>query len=136
MIIQFVSLAFFVMHGNMFASGFWLGLQIIGLMLGLWGILAMRLKNFNVQPEVKATANLVSSGPYKILRNPMYSGLLLFFGIALFTNFNLLRLVVFIALTISLILKIVMEEGFLTEKFGDKYLIYKKKTYRLIPFIF
>ncbi len=135
-IIQFSSFIFFALLGNMFASGFLLLLQFIGLTISLWGVLVMRLGNFNVQPEVKNIANLVISGPYKMIRNPMYSGLLLFFGIATFVNFTWLRLLIFIVLSLSLILKIIMEEDFLTEKFGKEYRVYKKKTYRLIPFLF
>jgi protein-S-isoprenylcysteine O-methyltransferase Ste14 len=142
-LIQFSSFAFFAIAGSLFTRDFWLILQLIGLGLGGWGVLAMKMGNFNIQPEVKTNAVMVSSGPYKIIRNPMYSGLLLFFGISVFGNFDFdnltysfIRLSVFILLTAVLIMKIYMEEAFLTRKFGTKYTIFKEKTYRLIPFIY
>lgn len=135
-IIQFASFLFFGLVGNIFASGYLLVFQIIGLLIGLWGIITMKMGNFNIQPEVKSHAILVSSGPYKIIRNPMYTGLLLFFGISVTTNFSILRFAVFVILAIVLVLKIVMEEKFLEQKFGEKYVSYMKKTYRLIPFVF
>ncbi len=110
--------------------------QIIGLAIGLWGIIAMKIGNFNIQPEVKHSANFVSHGPYKIIRNPMYTGILIFFGISVSTNFNYLRLIVLLILATALVLKIFMEEQFLSEYFEKEYVEYKKKTYRLIPFIF
>jgi len=141
--IQFSSFAFFALVGSLFTTKFWLILQFLGLFLGLWGVLVMKMGNFNIQPEVKNSAIMISRGPYKIIRNPMYSGLILFFGISVFVNFDfghllfsVLRLFVFMLLTTVLLLKITMEEKFLSEKFGKNYIQYKMKTKRLIPFIF
>jgi len=136
LIIQFSSFAFFGLSGGLFAKGILVFLQILGLALGLWGILAMKMGNFNIQPEVKHTAVFVSHGPYRILRNPMYSGLILFFGVSVFYNYSILRLGILLALIIVLLLKIFMEEQFLTKKFGEQYTIYKRRTYRLIPYIY
>ena len=135
-ILQFSSFAFFTLNDELFAKGGFLILQIMGLTIGLWGITAMKLDNLNIQPEVKQNAVFISNGPYKLIRNPMYTGLLIFFGISVFTNFNYLRLSVLTVLTIVLLMKIFMEERFLSERFEKEYLDYKKKTYRLIPFIF
>ncbi|WP_457616086.1 methyltransferase family protein [Lutibacter sp.] len=136
-ILQFSSFAFFGLNTHLFAqSSGWLGIQLIGLGIGLWGIFAMKLGNFNIQPEVKNTAKFITKGPYKIIRNPMYTGIILFFGVSVYCNYTPLRLFVFLILSTVLILKISMEEQFLSKKFGEKYLEYKAKTYRLIPFIY
>jgi len=135
-ILQLSCFAFFALNGGLFAKGALFFLQIIGLVIGLWGIIAMKLDNLNIQPEVKQNAVFVSHGPYNLIRNPMYSGLLLFFVISVIVNFNYLRLSVFILLTIILLLKIFLEEQYLTERFEKEYLEYKKKTFRLIPFVF
>jgi len=135
-ILQFSCFAFFVLNGGLFANGTLFFLQIIGLVIGLWGILAMKLGNINIQPEVKQNAVFVSHGPYNLIRNPMYSGLLFFFVISIIANFNYLRLSIFILLTVVFVLKIILEEQYLTERFEKEYLEYKKKTFRLIPFVF
>ena len=135
-IIQFASFLFFALAGSLFGSGLLLGLQFAGLLLGLWGVIAMKMGNFNIQPEVKSIAKMVESGPYKIIRNPMYSGLILFFGVSILANYSFLRFSVFIALTIVLVMKIYMEESFLEKRFGKTYTNYKKNTFRLIPFVF
>jgi protein-S-isoprenylcysteine O-methyltransferase Ste14 len=118
------------------ANNFWLFVQIVGFIISLWGILAMQLGNFNIQPEVKPTAHFVTSGPYKIIRNPMYSGLILFFVATVISNYSILHLIIFIILILVFLEKIKMEEKFLTDKFGKPYTLYLSNTYRLIPLIY
>ncbi len=135
-IIQFSSFAFFALDGGLFAHNLLLGIQCLGMLIGLWGVLAMRLDNLNIQPEVKQNAIFVSKGPYRMIRNPMYTGLLIFFCISICNHFTYIRLSVFIVLTLVLLIKIFMEEQFLEQRFKNEYITYKKKTYRLIPFVF
>jgi len=135
-VLQFSCFAFFLFTDGLIADNYWIIIQIVGFLISVWGVLAMKLGNFNVQPEVKINAQFKSVGPYKYIRNPMYIGLILFFGASLFSNYTNLRLSVFIILIIVFLEKIKLEENFLTERFGEIYNIYKKKTSRLIPFIY
>ncbi len=136
-IIQFSSFAFFAYDGFMAKQGTPLFyIQLFAFLFSIWGVLAMRIGNFNIQPEVKNTATIVTSGPYKLVRNPMYSGIILFFGISVIVQFNYLRLFVFLVLVVVLLMKISMEEGFMERKFGDVYLEYKRSSARLIPFVY
>ena len=135
-IIQFSCFVFLGLGGHLWAKDYLLIFQIIVLLFTVWATLTLRLGNFNVQPEVKQNAKFVTSGPYKISRNPIYTGLLLFFGIGAFYNFNYYYILVFIILSLVLILKIQMEEVFLEKHFGDAYKQYKEKTFRLIPYIY
>jgi len=136
-IIQFSSFAYFATDGFMAKQGTLLFyIQIFAFLFSIWGVLAMKIGNFNIQPEVKETATIVTSGPYKLVRNPMYSGIILFFGISLISIFSYIRLAIYLALVVVLVMKIFMEEGFMENKFGRVYLEYKGKSFRLIPFLF
>ena len=135
-IIQFSSFAYFLFSGKFIADNYWFLVQIIGFIISLWGVLVMKLGNFNIQPEIKSTAYFVSKGPYKYIRNPMYTGLIIFFGTAVASNYSAIHLAVFTILVIVLLEKIKLEEKFLVQKFGDIYQKYKNRTFRLIPLLY
>lgn len=110
-------------------------IEIFGFFLSLWGVFTLGIGNFNVQPEVKSNAKFVKKGPYRFSRNPIYSGLIILFGASLFAQPNYLNITSFIVLTLTLVIKIIMEEKFLEERFGNSYTAYKKTTFALIPLI-
>ena len=66
----------------------------------------------------------------------MYTGLLIFFGTGLLDDFSWPALLVFAALGITFGMKIRDEEKFLTQRFGEAYLNYKSRTFRMIPYVF
>jgi protein-S-isoprenylcysteine O-methyltransferase len=135
-ILQFLCFIFFLIQGNIFASGIFLVIQILGFILCFWSILVMRIGHFNVQPEVKKNAVFVNSGPYRFIRNPMYAGLIIFFGAGVLHSFQMMKFLVFLLLLLVFLLKISLEEKFLAKQFGEKYIAYKKKTKRLVPYLF
>src|SRR4029450_4206361 len=47
-----------------------------GVALGIWAVTANRPGNFNIRPEPKSGGQLVQTGPYRYLRHPMYSALM------------------------------------------------------------
>jgi len=96
----------------------------------------MRIGRFNIQPEVKTEAKLIIKGPYKLIRNPMYLGLLLFFGAGLLESFQLIKILVYVILAAVLSIKIMLEEKYLLLKFGAPYSEYKKTSFRLLPYIY
>lgn len=133
--VQLLCMVFLLMIDIPFADGFGLIFQGIGIVLGLWAIYTIKFGNFNIQPEVKSDY-LVKNGPYKWIRNPMYTAVLLFYSPLIISDFTWLKLMVFLVLFITLMMKIYSEEQFLSLKFSNDYLIYKSKTKRLIPFVF
>ena len=134
-ILQLLAMVSLLIFNNPFSLGIGFALQIFGVIIGLWGILSIQIGNFNIQPEVKSNS-LITSGPYKWIRNPMYLSVILFYLPIIVENFNLLNLLVFIILIVTLLMKMNSEEQFLEERFGTEYLQYKSKTKRIIPFLF
>jgi protein-S-isoprenylcysteine O-methyltransferase Ste14 len=121
---------------KLMASGLFLVLQLSGAFLSLWSIWIMKIGKFNIQPELKKNAVMVCTGPYKIIRNPMYSGIILFFGAGIANDYDTINLLVLALLLFIFLLKIFKEEKYMSVRFGEAYIAYQKKTYRLVPFLF
>jgi protein-S-isoprenylcysteine O-methyltransferase Ste14 len=105
----------------------------LGLAIRFWAIAALG-RAFRTTVEVDPGQAVVSTGPYRWVRHPSYSGLLLIvagFGLAVG---NWLALVICIVLPLpALLLRIQVEEAELTSVLGDRYRAYQAQTKRLIP---
>ncbi|MCZ6835853.1 MAG: isoprenylcysteine carboxylmethyltransferase family protein, partial [Planctomycetota bacterium] len=92
----------------------------------------------NVTPTSKPRddATLVTSGPYRFIRHPMYSfGLILFLSISLLSSSWFLALSGFVGFTL-LALRTRVEERRLVEKFGEDYRHYQRTTGQFLPRLF
>lgn len=93
-------------------------------------------KYFTVQITVKDDHKLIDTGVYKYLRHPSYTGSLLsFIGLGVSMNNWLSLLVIFIPVFIAFQYRIRLEEKMLEESIKG-YTDYKKRTWRLIPYLF
>jgi protein-S-isoprenylcysteine O-methyltransferase Ste14 len=115
-------------------QGIGLALFLLGLGLAVWARVFLG-RNWGMPMSEKTEPELVTSGPYRLIRHPIYSGLLLaLLGTALAVSFYIL--VVFALLGAYFVYAAVMEERRMTELFPDSYPDYKRSTKMLIPFIF
>ena len=104
-------------------------------LLAGWAILSMRKSRFRISPVPADDASLVISGPYKLIRHPMYSSILLFVTGLLIIRFSISQLIAVIVLALVLLVKMKWEELMLSEKFPE-YKSYMQHTKNIIPFIF
>ena len=97
-----------------------------------WAVFTMRAGNASI-PTGKPTETIVTNGPYKYSRNPIYlSMLLLQIGVGIWTNsFWFIGLAVLFAVLLWWGV-ISREEQYLGRKFGDEYLQYRAGVRRWI----
>lgn len=113
-----------------------LTLYIAGVSLRYWGILHLR-HQFTRHVVVRPEDELVSSGPYRYLRHPLYTGLLLItFGFSLYFLHWVIALIGAGITSLALLYRIHIEEGMLIRHFGQAYRTWSKSRKRLFPFIY
>jgi protein-S-isoprenylcysteine O-methyltransferase Ste14 len=117
---------------GLFAAG--ASLTVIGLAFTVWARVHLA-GNWSATVTIKENHTLVRDGPYRYVRHPIYTGLLLaFVGSALARDEWRALLAVAIAFY-SFWRKLRLEERWLTEVFGDAYRLYREEVRALIPFV-
>ena len=107
-------------------------IAVVGLVIGGWAFANMLRAKTHIDPYKPSTA-LVTSGPYRFSRNPIYvATTLLYIGAAL--SFRIITALVIVPLALILLEFGVIrrEEKYLERKFGDQYRDYRSHVRRWI----
>lgn len=109
-------------------------LVVIGILLLTWSALSMK-QSLTAFPRPLPQGRLVTTGPYRFVRHPMYLGVVVgALGLALATH-SPLRLAIAAALLVFFNMKAGNEEGWLQEK-HPQYAAYKSRVKKLVPWIY
>jgi protein-S-isoprenylcysteine O-methyltransferase Ste14 len=115
-------------------AGIGLVLFAAGLLFAIWARLHLG-RNWGTPMTQKDEPELVTSGPYRLVRHPIYSGILVA-GIGTAVGLSWWWLGAFGLAGIYFIYSATVEERFMTERFPDSYPGYKRSTRMLVPFLF
>jgi protein-S-isoprenylcysteine O-methyltransferase Ste14 len=113
-----------------------LGLVLFGLGLAfaIWARVHIG-RNWGTPMTQKDEPELVTSGPYRLVRHPIYSGILLA-NIGTAVALSWWWLIPGALAGIYFIYSATVEEGYLAEQFPDSYPAYRRSTKMLVPFVF
>ncbi len=111
-------------------------LAVIGLVIRVTSILTLK-QQFTYTVTKIENHELIEKGLYKSLRHPGYLGqLIIFTGIATTLSNWLSIIFMIVPVFLGYIYRIRVEEKFMVEEMGQKYIDYQKRTKRLIPNIY
>ena len=92
--------------------------------------------NWSAAVTLKQEHTLVQSGPYRRLRHPIYTGLLLAIAGSALALAQWRGLLALLLVTGSLLFKLRREERWMLERFGDAYRAYRARSWALLPGIY
>jgi protein-S-isoprenylcysteine O-methyltransferase Ste14 len=116
---------------------FWLGaaLTVGGLLFAVWAREHLG-RNWSSSVSIKQDHELIITGPYAVVRHPIYTGILAgFFGLAIALS-QVRGFVVFVLMFLVLWAKLGKEEQWMRSQFGDRYAKYVHRTAALVPYLF
>jgi protein-S-isoprenylcysteine O-methyltransferase Ste14 len=114
---------------------FGLGLTILGLGLSVYARVWLG-RNWSGTVTLKEDHELIRGGPYRRVRHPIYTGILLAVLGSALAEGQWRGLVALALITAAFLHKIKVEERVLTEQFGDAYRQYQAETSALLPGIY
>ncbi|UYB54517.1 isoprenylcysteine carboxylmethyltransferase family protein [Xanthomonas sp. AM6] len=115
----------------------WTGCALLatGLALRRWAIRVLA-RWFTVDVTIQEGHRLIRRGPYRYLRHPSYTGVLLsFYGLAIGLGDVLSLLAIVLPVTWAFLRRIRVEEAMLTNAFPEEYPDYAAHSWRLLPFV-
>jgi len=113
--------------------------RLIGVLLSFGGILLLVLTHralgihWSTTLQFKEGHSLITTGPYSLIRHPMYTSLsIIFIGLAIVASFWPLWILILL-MTIFFFRIVKREEDMMIDEFGDEYVSYIERTGRYFP---
>ena len=97
-------------------------------------LLFNKVSNFNIIPDIKDDATLVTIGAYRYIRHPMYFAVLITMFAPLYNSMNYTNIIICTVLTMTIFLKAKKEE-LLWHGESNEYKNYMQNTKMIIPFV-
>ncbi len=122
------------LNADAWRAGVGLVLFALGLGLAVWVRIHIG-RNWGTPMTQKETPELVTSGPYRLVRHPIYSGILAA-GAGTAVALSWVWLTAVALAGVYFLYSATVEERYMAEQFPDRYPAYKHSTKMLVPFVF
>jgi len=127
------------LYRQLWPSGFWpfwLGaaLTVAGILFAVWAREHLG-RNWSRSVTIKQGHELITTGPYAVVRHPIYTGILIgFLGMAIAIS-QVRGFIVIVLIFLVYWFKLRMEEEWMRSQFGETYATYSRQTAALVPYL-
>ncbi len=101
----------------------------------IWARITLGVRSFHAAANT-TKGELITTGPYRWVRHPIYASIIIFFMASLISFPYLKTIIGVILIFVGLLTRMLLEEKSLKKIYKEEYEIYSKHTKRIIPFIF
>jgi len=129
-----VAILYLLISGNLLSwSPFVIAGQLLAIALSIWARKSFQGRQFSIHAE-PVKGSLLSIGPYRFIRHPMYAAALLLVWASILGHLSLIPVIVGLVVTGVIAVRVATEEQFLRARYPD-YTEYARRTKRIIPAI-
>ena len=118
------------------AATFWIGATatVAGLLFSVWARVHLG-RNWSSSVTIKQGHELIVTGPYGLVRHPIYTGLFLAFLGTILAVAEVRGVLAFVLIAISIGLKLRLEERWMHGQFGATYEAYSHRVSAVVPYV-
>ncbi len=109
-------------------------LQVAAVLLMLWARVTLGRRSFHVAAD-PTEGGLVTGGPYRFVRHPIYTAVILFTVAGAAPHLTVINLLLALLVVAGMVTRMLCEESFLQAHFPE-YAAYAARTARIIPWLF
>jgi protein-S-isoprenylcysteine O-methyltransferase Ste14 len=121
-------------HGLFSPSPVVIILQVFAVLLMLWARTTLGTRSFHFSAN-PTKGGLVTSGPYRYIRHPIYAAVVIFIVAGVVANLSILNGILGLVVVLGMVIRALCEERFLRVEYSE-YAEYSRHTWRMIPFVF
>jgi protein-S-isoprenylcysteine O-methyltransferase Ste14 len=110
-----------------------IGIQVVAVVLMVWARLTFGRRSFHIAAN-PTEGGMVTSGPYRYIRHPIYASVLYFTWAGVLSHFTAVNLILGICAVAGVFMRITAEEKLLVGRYPE-YGEYAGRTKRLVPFL-
>ncbi len=109
-------------------------IQILAVLLMVWARFTFGTRSFHFEAN-PTEGGLVTTGPYRYFRHPIYASVLYFAAAGVIANWTGMNALLLVLLSVGVAVRVYCEEKLIVGQYPD-YAEYAKRTKRIIPFVF
>ena len=134
LVVTIVAMITLLLRQSLFATGpVTITLQVLAVLLMIWARVTFGFRSFHAGAN-PTEGGIVSTGPYRFWRHPIYAAIIYFVVVALCCHFSFLNLLLTVIVIGGLAARMLAEETLLVKRYPE-YADYAAHTKRVVPFV-